>query len=107
MYAYLVEVGILLTKEDEEFEAYSGVYNRIYGFYDEDQYYVKEKEVAILNAKNYVEKGVENTYAIVSGTILPEDFDFENGVVEDAEYNMENVVYSVAKFNGELVENFL
>ena len=107
MEAYLLDVGVLLSKKDEDFDFYSQAYNHQYGFYDEGQCYEKIKEKAIADAKEYVENGVENTYAIVSNIWLPDDFDFEEGCVEDESYKMEDVVYSVAKINGEIVENFL
>jgi len=107
MNAYLIDEGVLLSPEDEEFEAYSQVYNNLYGFYDEGQYYETNKLVAIANARKYVEAGVERTYAIVSITWLPDNFDFEDGYVEDETYQTEDVVYSVAKIDGEIVEDFL
>ena len=107
MKAYLLDVGVLLSKEDEEFDFYSQAYNGKYGFYDEGQCYESNKMTVIVNARQYVEDGVENTYAIVSNTWLPNDFDFEEGCVEDETYKMEDVIYSVAKINGEIVEDFL
>ena len=107
MKAYLLDVGVLLSKEDEEFDFYSQAYNGKYGFYDEGQCYESNEMTAIVNARQYVEDGVENTYAIVSNTWLPNDFDFEEGCVEDETYKMEDVIYSAAKINGEIVEDFL
>ncbi|MEE1255979.1 MAG: hypothetical protein UHN47_05650 [Lachnospiraceae bacterium] len=107
MRAYLLDEGVLLTKEDAEYEAYATVYDKKYGYYDEGQCYKADKTTATINAKRYVEDGVENTYAIVSNTWLPNDFDFEEGYVEDEKYKLEDVIYSVAKINGEIVENFL
>lgn len=37
MKVYLVDVGVLLSKEHEEFEKYAIVYDKRYGYYDEDQ----------------------------------------------------------------------
>lgn len=107
MRAYLLDEGVLLTEEDEEFEAYATAYDEKYGYYDEGQCYEANKMTAIVNARRYVEDGVENTYAIVSNTWLPNDFDFEEGCVEDETYKVEDVIYSVAKINGEIVENFI
>ena len=107
MKAYLLDEGVLLTKEDDEFESYANVYDKKYGYYDEGRCYESNKMVAIANAKKYVEDGVEKTYAIVSNTWLPNDFDFKNGRVEDETYKVEDVIYSVAKINGEIVENFI
>ena len=107
MKVYLVDEGILLTKENKEFDAYAIVYDKKYGYYDTAQYYVKNKTDAIKCAKAYVEENGENTYAIVSNTGVRSDFDFENGYVEGETYFAENVIYSVAKINGEIVENFM
>lgn len=107
MQAYLLDEGVLLTEEDEEFEAYAVAYDKKYGYYDEGQCYETNKTKVIDNAKTYVEAGVDNTYAIVSKTWLPNDFDFDEGCVEDETYNVEDVIYSVAKINGEIIENFL
>lgn len=105
--AYLIDEGILLTEENKEFELYATVYDKKYGYYDEGQYYVKNRTEAIKEARKYVEDGVENTYAIVSNTTLPEDFDFDEDCVECEEYILDNVIYSIAKLNGKIIENFL
>lgn len=107
MFTYLVEVGILLSVEDEEYNCYNHVYDKKHGYYDEDQYYVKDKTEAIKNAKTYVENGVENTYAVVSITVVPDDYDFEDGYVFDEFYHLNDVEYSVAKINGKIIENFI
>lgn len=103
MRAYLLDEGILLSENDDEFKDYATVYDKKYGYYDEGQFYIKSETEAIKNAKAYVEAGVENTYAIVSNTTLDDD-DMD---VDYEEYILDNVVYSVAKLNGEIVENFL
>ena len=105
--AYLVDEGVLLTREDKEFEAYAIVYDKKYGYYDECQCYIVNKEKAIKEAKEYVENGVESTYAIVSITAIPDDANLEEIYVEGEVYVLEDVIYSVAKINGEIVENFL
>lgn len=71
------------------------------------EYYEKSLKNAVKKAREYVEHGVDYTYAVVSSTVLPENFDFDEGYVEDETYLPENVVYSVAKFDGKLVENFI
>lgn len=108
MKAYLVDEGILLTKEDKEFDFYACVYDKKYGYYDDCQYYVKEMQVAIRDARKNVEKGAEKTYVIISSTLVSSDYDFENDdCVESESYSVDDVVYSIAKINGEIVENFL
>ena len=105
--AYLVDVGVLLTSQDEEFEQYSHVYDKQYGYYDEGQWYCKCKPVAKQDVRVYVRDGLEGTYGIVSATVLPDDFDFEDGYVENESYLVDDIIYSVAKINGEIVENFI
>lgn len=107
MRAFLIDEGVLLTEEDREFAAYACVYDKKYGYYDEGQCYEKDEKKAVEEARKYVEDGVESTYAIVSFTFLPDDFDFEEGCVEDEAYLLQDVLYSVAKLNGEIVEHFL
>lgn len=110
MRAYLIDEGILLSEDDKEFKDYATVYDKKYGYYDEGQYYKKEKKEAIEDAKAYVEAGVENTYAIVSNTTLDDDVEFDDEELTvdcEEEYILDNVVYSVAKINGEIIEHFL
>ena len=111
MRVYLLEVGVLLDEDDEEYEFYSQAYDKAHGFYDEGQNYYVSLSKAIRSAKEYVEEGVENTYAIVSETEL--DYEFtqdeldEDVCVENEEYSLASVVFSVVKENGCLKEGFL
>jgi hypothetical protein len=107
MKAYLVDVGVLLTKEDKEFDFYSCVYNHKYGYYDENQYYVSTKEKATKEIKEYVENGVEGTYGIVSLTTLDDsitkqDIDDGNVDVSDEHYKIEDVCVGYAKLNNQV-----
>lgn len=109
MRAYLLDEGVLLTEKDAEFESYNTVYDKKYGYYDEGQYYIATEDEAIKQAKQYVVDGVENTYAVVSNTTLDDNIDINDDelCVEDEEYITDNVIYSVAKINGKIVENFI
>ena len=107
MRAYLIDEGILLTENEKGYENYATVYDKKYGYYDENQYYVKEQQKAIEEARAYVKKGNENTYAIVSNATLDDDVDLDGLIVDCEEYILDNVVYSVAKINGEIIEDFL
>lgn len=112
------ECGVLLSKEDEEFSAYSCNNPDLpYGFYDEDQGFVLRKNLATAKEKamKYVENGVDRTYAVVS---LQGMFDREvakelcNEFVSDVmDYsyfkNAEDIVYSVCKVDGIIREGFL
>lgn len=107
MTAYLVDVGILLSKENKEFDFYASVYDKKHGYYDENQFYTRTKKEAIEYVKKYVDDGVETTYGVVSETTLPYDYDFDNGEFGPETYHPVDVVYSIAKFDGEIKENFV
>lgn len=106
MNAYLVDVGILLNSDDEEFEFYSCVYDHKYGYYDADQYYVPTLEQAKKEVKEYV-KDSDNSYGIVSITQLSDDFDFEKCQDIQEHYLIADIEYSICKINNEIKENFI
>lgn len=109
MRVYILEEGILLSKDNKEYDFYGTVYDKEYGYYNEVQCYLGKLHEAIESAKKYVEKGVNMTYAIVSKTDLTDDTDLEDEdlCVQGEKYLVEDVVYSVAKINGKIVENFI
>lgn len=107
MNAFIVDEGILLTKRPPEFARYAGVYDKNYGYYDENQYYLLSEQDAIAQARQYVESGVENTYAIVSRTTLDDGVDPADCIVCFEDYSASDVVYSVAKLDGQIVEGFV
>ena len=110
--AILLDVGVLLTKDDEEFDYYSSVYDHKYGYYDEDQTAYKEEDLAkaIQDARQYVTDGVDMTYAVITnqgqinyvGDTLETEW-----ALDDFTYNHEDVIFSVAKINGEIKEFFI
>lgn len=107
MKAYLVDVGVLLTEKDKEFDFYSCVYDHKYGYYDENQYYVSTKEKAIQEIKEYVENGIETTYGIVSlttldDTITKQDIDDGNIDVSNEHYKIKDVCVGYAKLNNQV-----
>lgn len=112
---YLLDVGVL-TNIGFDNGAYSTVYDKKHGYYDENQSYSiginDTKEAAI----EYVANGVDGTYAVVSKTNLSlddfyPDLDSNRDVSEldvtDEKYDVDSIVYSVAKINGKIVENFI
>ena len=119
---YFYETGVLFDKDHMEFDYYNKVYNKKYGFYDEEYGWTKNEDKAKEIVNDYVKNGVPNTYGvvlkyeydeedivdIVGGTfndITDDDLiEFNN---EDVDYDMENVVYSVAKNKEKTFENFL
>ena len=107
---YLVDVGVLYTDKDEETESYFSVYDHQYGYYDENQFYVLDKNKAINFVNNYVNNGVDMTYGIVSKTEIAMDIDeeeIEDLNVEGEDYLADDVVYSIAKINNKITEHFI
>ena len=111
MKAYLVDVGVLLTGKNTGIDIYYSVYDHKYGYYDENQYYVSTKEEAMKQAKEYVAKGIEDTYGIVSETelddsITKQDIDDGNVNVTNEHYLEKDICVGYAKFNNQIVKLF-
>lgn len=109
---WLADVGVLMTDEkDPSFEMYSDAYDRKYGYYDENQVYFPEKQDAMNYVRDYVAKGVEKTYGIVSETYIPESSigneDVSDLPVEDESYGVNDVVFCLAKIDGNVRVNFI
>lgn len=111
MNVYSCDVGVLIPETDEEYEAYSQVYDKQHGFYDENQIGFLNRDEAIAYAKNYVENGVEGTYAVVcdQGDIYDETDteEFDEGNIEGFTYDIDDVIFSCRKNDGKVEENFL
>lgn len=113
MNAFLVDTGVLLEKDYPHYYAYAAAYDHLNGYYDENQYYETNIFKAVTEAKEYVEKGVDKTYAVVSKVsiaYLDDDCKYTpiNEIpVEEERYLVEDIVYSVAKINGQIVEKFI
>jgi hypothetical protein len=108
--AILLDVGVLLTELDDEFNSYNGVYNHRYGYYDENQIAYKGEDLieAIKYAREYVANGVDMTYAVITTQgIVNYDEPWENDRIEDFTYNAEDVIFSVAKIYGIIIEDFI
>lgn len=107
-----LDVGVLLYPTDTYFEAYSAYESKKYGFQDENQiaYMKKDMQEAISYGRNYVLNGKEETYAVLTNQGECEngnDGDFDDGCVEGFEYQLKDVIYSIAKIDGKIIENFL
>ena len=79
---YEVEVGIHLTKGNEEFDSYAitDVTNETaFAYYDENQVAFFEYKKALDFANNYVKNGVKNTYAF----IYLEEYNFSSEQIEE------------------------
>lgn len=64
---YTLEVGVLLDKNNEEFDCYtiSDFYDDKWGFYDENRIAFFDENKARRYANDYVVKGVDRTYAVL------------------------------------------
>ena len=106
----LLEVGVLLTELDEDFNSYNGVYDHRYGYYDEDQTAYKESDLAkaIKYARQYVLDGVDMTYAVITNQgQINYNGEFDENNIENFTYNAKDVIFSVAKIYGIIVEDFV
>jgi len=104
---YLVDVGTLLEEDDDQFHNFSNAYDKKYGYFDDNQYYTKDKKQAIEAALGHVKESKGRSYGIVSKFTRPADFDITMGILGDETYLVQDVVYSAAWLNGNLVENFI
>lgn len=107
---YLVEVGVLIAKGEPNFEDYSTVYDRKYGYYDENQLYAAELSKAKEYVNDYVKDGVDNTYGVITKSngfrSNLTDKEIAEMPVEGEEYA--DVEYSVCKrTGGQIEENFI
>ena len=108
---YYIECGILLDKDDKEFDCYNMVFDKKHGFYDEFIDFAENLESAKKICDDYVNNGVNNTYGIITETYGKDDLkDYEDYVdyfVGDTIiYDIHNVVYNKRK-NGNVIEEFL
>lgn len=98
---YQYEVGVLLDKTNEEYEAYACVWDKKHGYYNEDYGIELSLDSAVEFVKNYVNSGIKNTYGIIS-EITVSDTRYEeiqndieiNGYCTNYEmnYSMDNVI---------------
>lgn len=110
MKLYLVDLGILLKADNPEFEAYKVVYDKMHSYYDKNQYFVKDKDKAIEDAKKHVNEAGDDAYAVIceceyDGTFTDAEIaDLPCG--RDADYN--NVIFSCTMYaRGYYRENFV
>lgn len=110
----LLDCGVLLMHTDRDYDAYrNDNYNSAFSLFDEgmDGYFEKDFKKCHKDAIDYVSNGVDRTYAIISrqgrcsGVEKEEDLDGIDNSWFDRK--REDVVFSIAKINGKIVEDFL
>ena len=120
---YKVEVGVLLDKDNKDYDCYSNVYDKEHAYYDENVIFELDYSKALDYAKQYVENGVNGTYAIISKINCDNNYSFTEEYIElfggEELYNTKNVIYSLNKVrnedhpyylgkgNGKIIENFV
>ena len=110
---FLVDIGILLDKNDEEFKSYTTCYDKKWGYYDEVQYLcdTKDYEVELKTAKEYIKRCVNNSYIVITNQGLwniEEGIDFNDLDWSSCDYSVDGVVYSIMKDkDGNIIENFI
>lgn len=70
---YKVELGVLLKKDNHDYESYSQVYDKQHGYYDENVVFFRNKKNAKEYLKNNVFFGVVGTYGILSELVYNQD----------------------------------
>ena len=84
MRIFKVECGVLLDREHEDFEAFSNVYDKKNAYFDEIIFIENTLEKAKYYAEQYVEDGVNGTYAIISYFEIGEEYnDYTLEEIED------------------------
>lgn len=119
---YKVEVGVIWLEEEnhEDIDCYNQVYDKQFGYYDENVAFELDYNKAIGFANSYVENGVNGTYAIVSKIDFDSRYyklDMEDTLYlvhtilggsyideyvelfgnEELYHNLDNIIYSVRK----------
>ena len=83
---YQVEVGVLLDKTDPEYQSYNTAFGGKYSYYNENIWFTFSKKEALKTAKEYVDKGVDGTYGIISYVgQCGKEYKIENGNIVDEE----------------------
>lgn len=108
---YQFELGVLLDKNDKEYECYNKVWDYKYGYYNVDWGFCRKLKDAQNYITDYVKNGCKNTYGIISKVnVSKEEYDIceEDTAWVDMDYNLGNVIYSICRNqNNEIVEDFI
>ena len=103
---YIVEVGVVLPKNHEEYNLYEVV--KGYALYDENVVAFTDLDSAKTFAKQYVSEGVDQTYAFIFHGGKANPSDIENNYYEGAYFNgvLTDVLFSLYKNSEVITELF-
>ena len=91
---YKIEVGVLWTKDEEheDYDCYNNVYDKQYGYYDENVVFELDYNKALDYAKYYVENGVNGTYAInkTGNNIIEHKYSILNELIKKLKKELQN-----------------
>lgn len=111
---YHVEVGVLLDKDDPEFNSYNMVWDHKNGYYNEDNCFYINYEKANEYLKYYISNGGANTYGIIAAVYVNKDVyecvakENEVDLGDKIFYEAKSVIYSEYKDNNnQIVKYFI
>lgn len=111
---YQVEVGVLLDKNDAEYDCYCNVWDYKNGYYNEDCLFCITEKEAKQFIKDYIKVGVKKTYGILSEIFVSETSyneiknNDEEQDYDNMDYDVRNVIYSAYKNEkNEIIEDFV
>lgn len=115
MKAYLVDIGRLIKPGEKEFEQYSIVYDKKYGYWDRNQYYSDNLYNAMKDIMEYV-KNNNRAYGIVTKQEIQDNIlEIENVKsisevplqLDNTDYTEASIVFSACNENGKVKQNFI
>ena len=118
---YYIECGVLLDKDNGDYDCYSNVFDKKHAFYDEYVDFTEDLEIAKKYCNDYIKNGVNGTYGIISQVYVDDDINIDDCydyLIGDSDlYDVKNVIYNAWKLknndfkfpnkNAPIIENFL
>ena len=118
---YYIECGVLLDKDNGDYDWYSNAFDKKHAFYDEYVDFIEDLEIAKKYCNDYIKNGVNGTYGIVSQVYVDYDINIDDCydyLIGDSDlYDIKNVIYNAWKLrnndfkfpnkNAPIIENFL
>lgn len=118
---YYIECGVLLDKDNGDYDWYSNAFDKKHAFYDEYVDFTEDLEIAKKYCNDYIKNGVNGTYGIISQVYVDCDINIDDCydyLIGDSDlYDVKNVIYNAWKLknndfkfpnkNAPIIENFL